>query len=281
MHFTVRLIRTVDRDALTFVATGATELLGRMGAIAQIDFAARMGLERIRLIFKAGAIDCQVAGLATVDPGDRLVETIAIEFVHRHLLNFWNLTANRQRPDLELDVFHDSDPFVTVAGQFGQFGFNILAAALDAFDLVFKLISPGCDRFKSFVEFGLALIEFGDVIEVRLGIAFLLDRVIVLVPRFFQFALDVLDSLIGFLKLYGYASFFAFQRLESLAQFAATETGLKRRKLLRQLLIFRLGLKLFVFLSVGRFGFIVVQTIEMRLDPFPRTARNVVVPILP
>ena len=47
MHFTMRLLGTVDRYTLTFVATRAAELFRRMGAIREENLALRVGLERI------------------------------------------------------------------------------------------------------------------------------------------------------------------------------------------------------------------------------------------
>ncbi len=49
-------------------------------------------------------------------------------------------------------------------------------------------------------------------------VALLLHRVIMLVPGLFELALDVLNFLIGLLKLDRYSGFFAFKRFELLAE---------------------------------------------------------------
>src|SRR5262245_42268702 len=104
---------------------------------------------------------------------------------------------------------------------------------------------------------------------------------VMLVPGFFELAFDVLDSLIGLLKLNACPRFFALQRFELFAELAAVETRPERREFLRQLLIVSIGLEFFVLFIVGGPRFVVIQAVEMGLDAFPRAARNVVVPNRP
>src|SRR3989337_2413247 len=127
MHFTVGMFRAVDGDALPFMTARAAELSRRMGVVAEEDFPFRMGFERIGLLFKPRTIDRQVAGLTPIHARDGLIETIAVEFVERHLLDLGNLIEG-ERAHGERDVFHDSDPLVSFRSELPQLIFDFLGA---------------------------------------------------------------------------------------------------------------------------------------------------------
>jgi hypothetical protein len=47
--------------------------------------------KRMRFLFEAGAVYCQMTGLAAVDARHRLIETVPVKLIKRDLLNLGNL----------------------------------------------------------------------------------------------------------------------------------------------------------------------------------------------
>ena len=115
------------------------------------------------------------------------------------MLNFRNL-IKRQRSELKSVVFHDADPLIAIRRHLGEFVLEIFPARFYFFDFFPKLVPP-CLRFFHFgVELCLSGVKLLDLFEVRRGISFFLNRVIVLVLRFFQLALDEFDFLVPVLE---------------------------------------------------------------------------------
>src|SRR3990172_12030177 len=155
MHLAVGMFRAVDGDALSFMTTRAAELSRRMSVVAEEDFPFRMGFERIGLLFKPRTIYRQVAGLTPIHARDGLIETIAVEFVERHLLDLGNLIEG-ERPDGERDVLHDSDPFVSFRSELPQLDFDFLDAITNRFYFVLDQLAFLARLF----QFGVELLFF-------------------------------------------------------------------------------------------------------------------------
>ena len=104
VYFAVGLFRAVDRDTLPFVTSSATEFTRRMAVVRQQQFSSRVGSEWLRILFKPGPVDRQMASDAAVDPSHRLIEAVAVELVQGNLriLEF----IKRERADFDRDVFH-------------------------------------------------------------------------------------------------------------------------------------------------------------------------------
>src|ERR1041384_6996623 len=173
-EFAVRLFDAVDSHALTFMTSRAAEFIWRMSVVGQQSFAPRMSFERIRLLLKAGTIDCQMTGLTSVDPCNRLIEAIAVEFVEGDLLNFWTL-VKRERADLESVVFHDADPLIPVGSHLGELVFEIFPARFYFFDFFPDLVPPCLRFFHLGVELCLLCVKLLDLFQIRRGISFFLD----------------------------------------------------------------------------------------------------------
>src|SRR3989304_4855631 len=127
MHFAVGLVHAVDGNALSFMATRAAELIRRMGAVGEIDFPFRMGLKRMRLLFKTRTIDRQVAGLTPTHPRPGVIETSAVEFLERYLLDLGNLIESK-RTELERNVVHHPRPFIALRREFAELVLDFLGA---------------------------------------------------------------------------------------------------------------------------------------------------------
>src|SRR5262245_1650064 len=117
MHFTVRLLLAVDRHSLAFMTSSTTEFVWRMGVVGEQHFASWMRLERIGILFKPGSVDSQMARLAPIDAGHRLVESVAIVLVQGDLLDlgdFWESQGSK----LKGDVIHHPNPLVPLSRHF-------------------------------------------------------------------------------------------------------------------------------------------------------------------
>src|SRR3990170_464799 len=277
MHFAVGMFRAVDGDALPFMTARAAELSRRMGVVAEEDFPFRMGFERIGLLFKPRSIYRQVAGLTPIHARDGLIETVAVELFERHLLDIRNLIEG-ERPELERDVLHDSDPFVSFRSELPQLDFDFLDAITNRFYFVLDQLAFLARLIQFGVEPLFFFIELFNALQVGLDVALLLHRMIVLVPSFLQLTLDVLDVLVDVLKANRGRGFLFFQRRELLAQRTAAQTRLRGGQLLGKFLVGGIGLQFLVFFVIGGLGLAVVETVETSLQSFSQPARNVVVP---
>ena len=136
MHFAVGLLYAIDGHALAFVTARAAKFFGRMGVVGQKNLSARMGPERMLFFFKAGSVDGEMARLAAVHPRNRLIESIAIELIERHLLNLWNL-VKRKWAEFERRILHHADPLVALRRELGDLVLDRLRARANLFDFLF------------------------------------------------------------------------------------------------------------------------------------------------
>src|SRR5215475_4726094 len=116
-HLAVRLFHAVNRHALAVVTRRAAELLGRMGIVREQHLPPRMGLEGMFFVLETSSIDRHMARLTTIDTGDRLIKTIAVELVEGYLLDLGNLVEG-EGSDFEGSIFHHPNPFIAVCGEF-------------------------------------------------------------------------------------------------------------------------------------------------------------------
>src|SRR3972149_4080511 len=246
MHVAVGMFRAVDGDALPFMTAGAAELSRRMSVVAEEAFPLRMGFERIGLLFKPRTIYRQVAGLTPIHARDGLIETVAVEFVERHLLDIRNLIEG-ERPELERDVFHDSDPFVSFRSKLPQLVFDFLGAITNRLYFFLDQLAFLARLFQFGVELLFFFLELSNALQVGLDVALLLRRMIVLVPSLLQLTLDVLDLLIDVVKANRGRGFLFFQRRELLAQRTAAQTRLRGGQLLGKFLVGGIGFEFFFF----------------------------------
>ena len=130
------------------------------------------------------------------------------------MLNFGNLAAEGNRPEFEHDVFHHPDPFIALSRDLAELILDLFSGRTDLFDFLSELLAARECGLELLIQLSLPLVELGDFFQIGFGIAFLLDRVIVFVPGFFQFAFDVLNFLIDLLKFNRRLLFLAFQGLE-------------------------------------------------------------------
>ena len=114
MNLAMRLLDAVDHDALPFMATGATELFRGMCAIGQQDLASRVRLEWMRLVLETSAVDRQMASLTAVDPRNRLIEAITVEFLHHGLLDLGNF-VERHWTELDGRILHHPLPSIALS----------------------------------------------------------------------------------------------------------------------------------------------------------------------
>src|SRR6185503_907625 len=142
-----------------------------------------MSSERMRLFLKSWPVNCEMASLATIDARDRLIETVSVELIERDLLNLGNLVEG-ERTEFEGRILHHPDPLIALASELANFVLDLFAARSDLFYFLFELIAFHPRRFELFFQFRFAFVEFGNFVQIRFRIAFLLDGVIMLVPGF-------------------------------------------------------------------------------------------------
>jgi hypothetical protein len=137
---------------------------------------------------ETGTVDREMAGLTAVDLSHRLIKAVAVELI-RETCSIWG-SCKTEWTEFQ-GTFSITRTHWSRSASVAKFVFDLLGARADFFDLFFELIALIAYRDELLIEGRFLLIQTGDDIQIRLRIALLLHRMIMLVPGFLELALDV------------------------------------------------------------------------------------------